>query len=235
MVKTYDKKKDIDLQLSKNFKLSEFDCKCKREECSTVLLDDALVDILQKIRDHFGVPVNVNSGHRCQKHNAAVGGSTSSHHMRGMAADIWVKGVAPKEVAKYAESIGVKRIGLYEGASEGNFVHIGSADTKRFWLGHAGKLVDTFGGVPVNGGKDPTKYISMELPVLKKGMKCPTVGVVQALLIGMGYDLGKTGADESFGGKTENAVMSYQEDADLEPDGSVGRKTWSKLLGLEGS
>lgn len=233
MVKTYDKKKDINIQLSKNFKLSEFDCKCSR--CSTVLLDDTLVDILQKIRDHFGVAVNVNSGYRCEPHNAEVGGATGSHHMKGMAADIWVEGVAPKEVAKYAESIGVKRIGLYEGASEGNFVHIGSADTKRFWLGHAGKLTDTFGGIPVNGGTEPTKYISMELPVLKRGMKGDEVRALQALLVGYGYDVGPSGVDGSFGSKTENALECYQEDNDLSADGSCGRQSWSSLLGLEDS
>ena len=141
MVKTY--AKTDSKQLSTNFRLKEFACKCSR--CSTTLLDDTLVEILQKIRNHFGVAVNINSGYRCEEHNAKVGGSTTSHHMRGMAADIRVKGVEPRTVAQYAESIGVKRIGLYEGAKEGNFVHIGSATTKRFWLGHAGTNVDNFG------------------------------------------------------------------------------------------
>lgn len=78
------------------------------------------------------------------------------------------------------------------------------------------------------------KTVTLELPVLKKGMKSETVGALQALLIGMGYDLGTTGADDSFGGKTDNAVRCFQEDTGLTADGSVGRKTWTKLLGLEG-
>ena len=225
MVKTYDKKNDINLQLSKNFKLSEFDCKCKREECDIVLLDDALVDILQKIRDHFGASVTVNSGHRCEKHNKAVGGSTSSHHMRGMAADIRVKGVKPIEVAKYAESIGVQRIGLYESAAEGEFVHIGSDTRKKFWRDHAGTPVDTFGG-------KPEKTIALELPVLKRGAKGDTVFALQALLIGYGYDLGEKGLDGSFGGATEKAVKKYQFEHDLEDDGSVGPATWASLMNL---
>lgn len=75
------------------------------------------------------------------------------------------------------------------------------------------------------------KTVTLELPVLKKGMKGETVRSLQALLSGMGYGLA---TDGSFGGKTDNAVRCYQEDADLESDGSVGRKTWTSLLGLEG-
>ena len=93
-------------QLSSNFRVREFRCKCGK--CQTILVDDALVTILQRVRDHFGVSVNVNSGYRCEVHNEKVGGSQTSHHMRGMAADIRVKGVTPAEVAKYAESIGVQ-------------------------------------------------------------------------------------------------------------------------------
>lgn len=121
--------------MSNNFRLSEFKCKCKNSSCTTTLVDNELIKILQKIRNHFGVSININSGYRCLKHNSAVGGASGSHHTKGMAADIVVKGVAPKEVAKYAESIGVKRIGLYETDKDGYFVHIGSADTKSFWYG----------------------------------------------------------------------------------------------------
>ena len=136
-VKSY--KRTDKIQLSKNFKLDEFKCKCGK--CDPILVDDALVTWLQKIRDHFGKSVNINSGYRCQAHNASpkVGGSKSSHHVKGKAADIRVEGVLPEEVAKYAESIGIQRIGLYD-----NFVHIGSDSKKKFWLGHEGLEVDTF-------------------------------------------------------------------------------------------
>lgn len=232
MIIKYSRKTDGGIQLSKNFKVSEFDCKCKNSNCDDVLIDTRLVEILQQIRDHFGVSVHVNSGHRCEAHNAAVGGSKTSHHMRGMAADIRVRDVEPAEVAKYAESIGVQRIGLYEGNAEGNFVHIGSDERKRFWLGHAGTNVDTFGGIPING--QPTKYITMDLPVLKRGMKGGAAWALQALLIGYGYDLGPKGLDGSFGAATEAALKKYQLEHDLEVDGSCGRKTWTSLMGLEG-
>lgn len=74
-----------------------------------------------------------------------------------------------------------------------------------------------------------SKMIGMELPVLKKGAKGESVRAMQMLLVGNGYTLE---LDGSFGGKTENALMSYQEDMNLTSDGSCGRKTWTALLGL---
>lgn len=230
MVKTYDKKKDINKQLSKNFKLNEFDCKCSR--CSTVLLDDKLVDILQDIRDHFNAPLNVNSGYRCKEHNTEVGGNPGSHHMKGMAADIRVNGVDPAEIAKYAESINVKRIGLYEGADEGNFVHIGSADTKSFWKGHASIKVDSFGGNPIKeDDKQTTKAntITLTLPILKRGAKGGAVYGLQTILRGCGHEIE---IDGSFGPATETAVKMFQFEYDLAVDGSVGPDTWKGLLNI---
>ena len=201
-------------QLSRNFRLAEFRCKCGK--CVSVLVDTALVDILQQIRDHFGVSVDINSGYRCKEHNADVGGDPNSSHMQGMAADIRVRGVEPREVAKFAESIGVKRIGLYEG-DEGEFVHIGSGVTKRFWLGRKAVLVDTFGAAPV-------QVCTVSAPVLKRGMKNDAVRAVQKLV---GCEV-----DGSFGPATETAVRKYQEDAGLGVDGSVGPVTWARLLGV---
>ena len=204
--------------LSKNFRLSEFRCKCHNPDCTVTKLDDALVEWLQKIRDHFGKSVNVNSGYRCEKHNTYVGGDPGSHHKKGMAADIRVEGILPAEVAKYAESIGIKRIGLYS-----DFVHIGSSPSKRFWVGHEGKLVDTHGGAPI-------QMVKVELPVLKKGANGDTVRVMQNLLISYGYTIV---ADGSFGSKTLNALECYQEDEGLNVDGSCGPATWTKLLGVK--
>lgn len=49
----------------------------------------ALVDtVLDPLREAWGKPIIVNSGYRCPELNKAVGGSKSSHHLRGMAADI---------------------------------------------------------------------------------------------------------------------------------------------------
>ena len=150
-VKTYSKANNT--SLSKNFKVSEFACHgngC----CSTVLIDEQLVKYVQQIRDHFGKSITITSGYRCPVHNRNVGGATGSRHAKGQAADIVVHGVSSREVAKYAESIGIKGIGLYETARDGYFTHIDTRTTKSFWYGQAQAYRSTFGGMTsssVNG------------------------------------------------------------------------------------
>ena len=155
-VKTY--KKGSTTKLSTNFKASEFACHgsgC----CSEVLIDTDLVDIVQKIRTHFGKKITVSSAYRCPTHNKRVGGVSGSYHTKGKAADIIVDGVKPAEVAKYAESIGVKGIGLYETSKDGHFVHVDTRTTKSFWYGQGQAKRTTFGGTPTTSTSKPaSKY-----------------------------------------------------------------------------
>ena len=69
---------------TKNFKVSEFACKC----CGKNEIQQVLIDLVQKIRDKLGAPIHINSGYRCPKHNAEVGGVKNSTHVRGLAADL---------------------------------------------------------------------------------------------------------------------------------------------------
>lgn len=57
--------------------------------------------VLQPVRDHFGKGVKVNSAYRSPESNAAVGGSKTSDHCRGMAADIEIPGVANADLAQW--------------------------------------------------------------------------------------------------------------------------------------
>ena len=57
--------------------------------------------VLQKVRDHFGKPVTVTSGYRSPELNKAIGGSTTSDHCKGMAADIEIAGVPNYELAEW--------------------------------------------------------------------------------------------------------------------------------------
>lgn len=147
-VKTYQENSKV--QLSKNFNSYEFRCGLGRPcSCSTILIDDKLVEYLQKIRDHFGKSITITSGYRCPSYNKSIGSGTGSYHSKGRAADIVINGVAPREVAKYAESIGILGIGLYETSADGHFVHIDTRTTKAFWYGQAQAYRSTFGGKPV--------------------------------------------------------------------------------------
>mgnify|MGYP002623785122 CR=1 FL=1 len=69
---------------TKNFKVSEFACKC----CGANKIEQKLMDMCQVIRDKMGIPLYVSSGYRCVKHNGEVGGVKGSYHTKGLAADL---------------------------------------------------------------------------------------------------------------------------------------------------
>ena len=111
--------------LSDNFSRAEFACKCG---CGQDTVDAQLLDILQDIRSEFG-PVNITSANRCPVHNAAIGGSSNSQHMKSRAADIQVANASPEEVAGF---VGIHYpdtgIGLYN-----TFTHIDTRGHKARW------------------------------------------------------------------------------------------------------
>jgi hypothetical protein len=74
--------------------------------------------------------------------------------------------------------------------------------------------------------------VKIEMSVLKRGANGDQVKALQALLIGYGYSCGSSGIDGSFGSATDKAVRAYQKANGLAVDGSVGSKTWAKLLGV---
>lgn len=116
--------------LSKDFNKSEFMCKCG---CNKFNLSPVLIDALQQLRDYIGQPIIINSACRCEKHNVAVGGVKNSLHLRGKAADIRVKGIEPRELARLAAEISDFRnggIGTYD-----NFVHVDVRGKKARWRG----------------------------------------------------------------------------------------------------
>ena len=91
--------------MTKNFSRSEFACKGGASCCGGAApISDSLVAALQMLRDTVGQPLTVNSGFRCPKHNARVGGAKSSQHLLGKAADIAVPpGWTAQRLADVAE------------------------------------------------------------------------------------------------------------------------------------
>ena len=90
--------------LSPNFRAAEFLCNhCGQDGGYGIPTE--LLDMLEDVRAKFGKPVNINSGYRCPTHNKNVGGATSSYHMKGVAADLWIDGVSPNDVYKYLDEI----------------------------------------------------------------------------------------------------------------------------------
>lgn len=91
-------------------------------------IKELVFHILQPLRDKFDVPIHINSGYRCLKLNAAIGGVPSSQHVMGQAADIIVEGKKPIEVAKMIVEMGLPydQIGLYD-----TFVHVSVSSRQR--------------------------------------------------------------------------------------------------------
>jgi uncharacterized protein YcbK (DUF882 family) len=110
------------MRLTENFSLREFASKdgaAFPEEVKTNLAE--LAENLQVLRDHFGRPVTITSGYRSPARNEKVGGARDSFHVRGMAADLQITGVAPRVVYSAIELL-IKSgkmkeggLGLYNG------------------------------------------------------------------------------------------------------------------------
>lgn len=85
-----------DIQLTKNFKLSEFLKSNKADELNieNIPNEDELNNIkwmaeqLQLVRNTYGQPINISCGFRNDELNKAVGGVANSYHRKGLAVDI---------------------------------------------------------------------------------------------------------------------------------------------------
>ena len=128
-IKAYSKAKDGNKKLSTNFRVKEFAC---TDGSDPIFIDSDLVNILQKIRTHFGKSVTITSAYRTPGKNKAVGGKAYSQHLYGKAADIKVKNVSPKKVAAYAETLLKNKGGI---GTYNTFVHIDVRTTKSRWKG----------------------------------------------------------------------------------------------------
>lgn len=117
-----------DEQLSAHFQAYEFRC---HDNTRVIVLNKALLDLLETIREHYKRPVSINSAYRTVQYNAQLKNSSpKSQHCLGNAVDISVKGVAPASVykwlnEKYPDSLGV---GIYD-----TFVHVDVRPCKSRW------------------------------------------------------------------------------------------------------
>ena len=107
--------------LSKNFKAGEFFCRCG--QCKNQLIDLDHIARLQDYREILGVPLRINCGFRCEKHNAEVNPNaafTTEQHPKGSATDVSSE-KSIDEMIKIAELCNFKGIGRYN-----TFVHVDS-------------------------------------------------------------------------------------------------------------
>jgi uncharacterized protein YcbK (DUF882 family) len=89
--------------LRKNFSRAEFAC----NHCGALRgPTEALLDVLQRMRDVKGKPMTIVSGYRCPTYNRHVGGIVTSEHLLGNAADV-IGGYASARQWHAAGAIGV--------------------------------------------------------------------------------------------------------------------------------
>ena len=216
-VKTYSLKRDGAKRLSAHFKVKEFACK---DGSDTVLVSEELVTLLEQLRTALGSDsCQVTSGYRTASHNKAIGGSKTSKHIKGLAADVvFYKGGNPipaKTVCVRAQDLdatGIQYIGPYS-------THV-DVRPSRYWRDERnGKKIADF-----------YAYFGVDYPepvmTVKKGDKGTAVRWVQARLNAAGFTLA---VDGSCGGKTDKAIRAFQKAQKLAVDGRVGRLTREAL------
>lgn len=116
----------LHIQLSKNFKSEEFACKC----CGKCEVDPKLIEKLQLVRSIVGVPIYINSGYRCDKHNREVCGSSKSQHVSGKAADIRIHNMSVEQMYNICKGF-FNGVGIYP---EQHFIHVDVRDNPTTWV-----------------------------------------------------------------------------------------------------
>ena len=217
-VKTYSLKKDGNVRLSEHFSLKEF---ASHDGADEVKIDMLLIEYLEKIRQHFGKPIHINSGYRTPEHNAKVGGVKNSYHTKGRAADIVVQGVKSLDVARFAETFVCGGVGWYEAKS---FTHIDTRPRHVLWKDSGSNTVRSFG----SPAQTPTVRCPYSEPAkaVRYGAKGNDVKWLQWHLAKLGE---KLKIDGSYGMLTRLAVLRFQKKQKLVQDGIVGPKTRAAL------
>lgn len=125
------------MNLTKNFTLAEMtksetalrhDMDNTPGEAEIAALRLLCEKVLQPVRDHYGKGVKVNSGFRHPEVNAKVGGSKTSDHCRGQAADIEIPGVANADLTQWiADNLEFRQLILEfytPGIPDSGWVHV---------------------------------------------------------------------------------------------------------------
>lgn len=188
MVREYSLRRDGDLQLSPHFRLSEF---ASKDGSDKVLVDDALVDLLEQIREAAGGAVTINSAYRSPAHNAAVGGVSSSQHLYGRAADVVVEGASPLLVGQIAEYYLDRRggIGVYQ-----TFTHVDTRAIRSRWDQRSGKQI-VVGGWP---GWEAEKVITYRTLAEVPASYQPTIAKLMDAGALKGTGQGELNIDETY-------------------------------------
>ncbi len=102
------------------FRREEFACRCGSCGGFPAEPEESLVELAEKVRQHFGKACTVSSGVRCPAHNARVAGVQNSRHLSGKAMDFCVSGKTAAQVLAYVRTLPVR----YAYAIDKYYVHM---------------------------------------------------------------------------------------------------------------
>ena len=90
--------------------------------------------VLEPLREEIDRPIIITSGYRPYKLNKLVGGSRTSAHMYGKAADCWAMNMSVHDFALAAAELAEHQEGPIDQviAEFGRWVHIGISDEPRY-------------------------------------------------------------------------------------------------------
>ena len=146
------------MKLSKHFSLEEL---CKSQTATRLGIDNLAKDenvitnlkiicenILEPIRENYGIPFSPNSAYRSPKLNNAVGSSHKSQHVKGQAVDIEIPSIDNYELAQWIRNnldFDQLILEFYNGEPSSGWVHVSFAEENR-------KQLLTFNGKDWNSG-----------------------------------------------------------------------------------
>ena len=117
----------------KYFSRDEFSCSCGN--CEN-LINNSLIDKLDKAREISGVSYRINSGYRCEAHNTQIGGSKTSLHLHGRAADIHVADNHSRYmILKGLFEAGLDRVLIYKTFIHADIAGEGKQGEISLWMG----------------------------------------------------------------------------------------------------
>lgn len=212
------------VKISANFHLAEFRC----PNTDTVLYDSNILNLLEKVRAHFGCTIEITSGFRTVAENNRVHGSPNSGHLSGRGVDFkcWKdkKVISSKLVCVYIEEVQKWPYGI---GHMNTATHVDSKfrlsridetpKTGYYYLNQHNKTFSEYFGFPQKyKGKLPSYTVNEH-----QGFK---VGIEQwqAFLCWWSTDVR---IDGDFAKDTGDKTEAFQKAMGLKPDRSAGPKT----------
>ena len=106
---------------TKNFKATEFRCKCPI--CKLQVphkMDPLVLEKVQELRDLYGAPLSLTSAYRCDKHPEEVKKEKPGQHNAGLAVDIRVTdGAMRMKLVELGLKLGATGVGVAK-----TFIHL---------------------------------------------------------------------------------------------------------------